>query len=156
MSAGIQADWPDGRLNWVNEREADMDLPSQIRTGPELRRLADPGGLFESIGQFDQERLLPGFAYEGEANRQAEDIAGRYGNVGISGYGGHGGAFHVPINGVAIDQIDQPGRSAAGNADGIQAMFRQHEAQALLARQKMVLRECTQVGRASQRPLCLG
>src|SRR5579859_1632106 len=58
----------------------------------EARRLAGARGLLEGVGQADQLRLAEGTAHEGDAHRQAEDVAGGHAHRRIAGERGRLGA----------------------------------------------------------------
>src|SRR5262249_37942289 len=77
--------------------------PLQLDCRQEPRRLPELRCLLEGIGQLEERRLTPRPAEEKQADRQAEDKAGRDGDAGVTSHRCRCGRFAAPV--VANHQV---------------------------------------------------
>src|SRR6266540_637307 len=147
--------WADrARVGFVSRLTFYDSRRLQIRGRQEPRRAAVLRGLFVGVGDLDQRRLGPGAAEEGDADRQAELVAGRNRDVRISRDGWHGrAAVHAVI---AVDEVDQRGWSARRRDESVEPVLVHRLVDSLLLREPQVLLERVAIGLFGERTLRLG
>ena len=100
------------------------------------RRPAGLGGLLESIGQPQKNRLAPGRSEKRHSHRQSVHQPGRHRNMRITRYcRGRRASARVVIS---RDPIDQPRRSRGGRDDRVHLMLLQHRIDTFRARQAVI------------------
>ena len=88
-----------------------------VREGGEIVR-AHARGRFEAGGELDQGGFAKCGAEKAEAERRAEDDAGRHLHDGISRSGGEPGGTEDKV--IAIDQVGGPGRVVGRGDDSVE------------------------------------
>src|SRR5579862_1899104 len=85
-AGGAPGDTPKAKAK--TKSGADASRSGEVGGGEEGGRAAVAGGLFEGEADLDDGGFGPGAAEEGEADGEAEDVAGGDVDVGIAGDGG--------------------------------------------------------------------
>src|SRR5579883_2341033 len=114
-----------------------------------LWRAACVRGLLEGVGQFDERGFAESAAHEGDANGQAEGVAGGYGDGRVAGQRGR---LRAAANGmVAVHQVDAPGGRTGGHDERVELVLIHDGVDPFLAGKAMVLFKSGQILRIIER-----
>src|SRR5205807_7602538 len=105
--------------------------------GQVLGRATNLRRLLEGVGEFDESWFAKGSSHEGDADWKIKDVAGRDVDSGIASK--RGWLRAASKGGIAVDQVNQPGRTAGGHDQRIELVLVHNRVNAFLSREAAAL-----------------